>query len=645
MISSTYGISSSDALLPVNLPDVSQAPEHVKVIEGENLIAYARVLYTTVDDPTNHLTPIGDPYDGVTKLILPNSDGNTYLCSGALLPTGQHVLTAAHCVTDNSGNRALLTGGTATFAGDSGSQTIPISGYEVYSAYDGDFIKGNDIAILILEYSASNEIVRYNYATSGNAVGQVVSKVGYGLSGFFSSGTDRDNYPSGIKRDGINEYDALADVMYQALGLDANSDYVPGAIYQYDSDDGSSPHDAFGFFFGISDTGQGNNEVLSAPGDSGGPTLVDTTNDGNPDTVVGITSYGISLHYTRGPPPRTSDCTNQLDSSCGEFAGDTRVSHYADFIASVLNTVDDVDPPIISAINVDASSTTATITWTTSESATSQVDYDTDDNYDSSVSDSNYVTSHSIELTGLLSSTDYHFMVTSVDASNHSASSVDTHFTTELAPILKSITLSPDNTSITKDSTQQFTVTGTYSDGTSQVLTVVTWSSSDSNVATIDGTGLATGISVGLVTITANSGGLTDTTSLDVTAASEEPTTVSVSSVTYSGEGGKNGDKHLLTTIALLDNLGDPVSGASVSITLKNIDTGGSWSGTATTGSDGSITFSLKNAPSGCYTTTVTDVTASGLQWSPIDTPLNEECKQQTNNAKNSTPSVIKSKN
>jgi len=634
MISSTISISSSDALFPKNLPEVSQAPDHVRVIEGENIIAYARALLTTVDDPNNHLTPIGDPYDGVPRLLLPNSDGNTYLCSGALLPTGQHVLTAAHCVTDLFGNDALLGGGTATFAGDSGPEIINISDFEVHPLYDGDFIKGNDIAILILENSASGDIVRYNYDISGDAVGQVVTKVGYGFGGYFSLGWDGNNYPLDMKRNGTNEYDALADVMYQSLGLDENSDYVPQAIYQYDSDNSDSSNDAFGFFLGISDSGQGDNEVISAPGDSGGPSLMDTTNDGidNPDTVVGIASYGITLEYTRGPFPRTSDCTLDgigpqggsviLDSSCGEFAGDTRVSHYSDFIASVLTPVNDVDPPAITAISADASSTIATITWTTDEPATSLVDYGADDNYGSSEFEINYVTSHSIELTGLSPDTVYHFMVTSEDASNNSASSADAQFTTASPPTLVSISISPDNPSITEGSTQQFTATGTYSEGPVQVLTDVTWSSSLETVAIIDANGLATGILAGSTIITANSDGLEDTTNLEVTTAPVDPTTVSVSLIDYFTHGGRDGLKHLDIIITIINDFADPVSGASVSIDLFR-DNSFVTQGTATTGTDGIVTFTLNNASTGLYTTTVTDVTASGLTWDEL-TPSNE---------------------
>ena len=640
MISSTYSISSSDALLPLNIPKQSQAPERVQIIEGENLIAYARALYTSLDNPSNHVVPTSNLHDGVAELRLVTTDG-TFGCSGTLASDRLHIITAAHCVTDVDGNY-ILTSGSATFEGNSESVFLYLDAANSVSHpnYDGNYIKGNDIAILKLFTTAPIQIPGIPHATSGSAVDTVVDKNGYGYSGLFSSGTDSSTYPFGTERNGQNKYDAFADTMYVALGLTSGVDFIPEAIYQYDSDDGSSSHDAFGFFFGKSDTGF-NNEVLSAPGDSGGPTILN-------GELVGVTSYGITLEYRGGPPPRTSDCTNKLDSSCGEFAGDTRVASYFSWLDPIINPIDDFDPPVItSTINVDVSSTTATITWTTDESATSLVNYGTDDIYDSSVSDSNYVTSHSIELTGLSSFTGYHFMVTSVDASNNPVSSVDTHFTTELAPTLQSITVSPADSSITEGSTQQFTATDTYSDDTSQVLTGVTWSSSDNTIATIDAKGLATGISAaGLpVTITANYNGFEDTTSLFVTAAPEDPTTVSVLSVTYSGEGGKNKDKHLLITIALVDDLGDLVSGASVSIDLLLTDGSFVGSGTGTTATDGSITFSLKNAPSGCYTTTVTDVTASGLEWSPTGTPSNEECHQQTNNVKNSTPSVIKSKN
>jgi hypothetical protein len=60
------------------------------------------------------------------------------------------------------------------------------------------------------------------------------------------------------------------------------------------------------------------------------------------------------------------------------------------------------------------------------------------------------------------------------------------------------------------------------------------------------------------------------------------------------------------------------VAGASVSSLLEH-NSGSSWIFTGTTGSEGTVAFSLSNAPSGCYTTTVTDVKAGGLTWDPND--------------------------
>jgi len=132
-------------------------------------------------------------------------------------------------------------------------------------------------------------------------------------------------------------------------------------------------------------------------------------------------------------------------------------------------------------------------------------------------------------------------------------------------------------------------------------------------------------------TITASvtdSGGKTGSASIGITVGSPpaDATTVSVSSIDYATEGGKNADKHLLITVALVDDLENPVSGASVSI---NLFRDGSHVGSGTggiTGTDGKVTWSLKNAKSGCYTTTVTDVTGEGLTWDSA-TPANEFCK------------------
>ena len=85
-------------------------------------------------------------------------------------------------------------------------------------------------------------------------------------------------------------------------------------------------------------------------------------------------------------------------------------------------------------------------------------------------------------------------------------------------PVLSSISVTPGTPSIAAGGTQQFTATGTFSDGSKQDLTSsATWSSSATAIATITSGGLATGISAGNTTITATSGAVSGTTTLTVT--------------------------------------------------------------------------------------------------------------------------------
>jgi trimeric autotransporter adhesin len=87
---------------------------------------------------------------------------------------------------------------------------------------------------------------------------------------------------------------------------------------------------------------------------------------------------------------------------------------------------------------------------------------------------------------------------------------------------LTSIAITPTNPpSVAKGTTEQFTAAGTYSDGSTQNLTtVVTWTSSNTSVMTINSSDLATGTGAGSATITAAYQSKTATTqTVQVTAA------------------------------------------------------------------------------------------------------------------------------
>ena len=89
---------------------------------------------------------------------------------------------------------------------------------------------------------------------------------------------------------------------------------------------------------------------------------------------------------------------------------------------------------------------------------------------------------------------------------------VDVMFTTRT---LSSISVSPANPTVQSGASQQFTATGTYSDGSTQDVTgQVVWGTSNPAVATISSSGLATTTSAGTTTISVSRAGIVGSTNL-----------------------------------------------------------------------------------------------------------------------------------
>ena len=109
---------------------------------------------------------------------------------------------------------------------------------------------------------------------------------------------------------------------------------------------------------------------------------------------------------------------------------------------------------------------------------------------------------------------------------------VDVVFNSTVAT-LSSITVTPASQTISAGLTQQYIATGTYSDSTTKDITSqVSWSSSNTGVATISSSGLATGVGAGSTIISAVLSGKTGSTSLTVRAASLAITTTSLPGAT-----------------------------------------------------------------------------------------------------------------
>jgi hypothetical protein len=79
-------------------------------------------------------------------------------------------------------------------------------------------------------------------------------------------------------------------------------------------------------------------------------------------------------------------------------------------------------------------------------------------------------------------------------------------------PPLTSITVSPENARVEKGKTGRFFATGQFTDGsTHDISAIVAWTTGDGTIATVDSSGLLSGVSGGPTTISAAAGGHTGT--------------------------------------------------------------------------------------------------------------------------------------
>ena len=95
--------------------------------------------------------------------------------------------------------------------------------------------------------------------------------------------------------------------------------------------------------------------------------------------------------------------------------------------------------------------------------------------------------------------------------------SINTHTNLTASPALVSIAVTPAAQSVLVNATQQFTATGTYADSSyADISSTVTWSSSDTALATVNAAGLATGVAAGNITVQAALGSIHGSTTLTV---------------------------------------------------------------------------------------------------------------------------------
>ncbi len=180
-------------------------------------------------------------------------------------------------------------------------------------------------------------------------------------------------------------------------------------------------------------------------------TAITTTNIANTTATITWTTdqpstsqvnYGATTSYGSSSPLNTSLITTHSVTLTGLTLGTTydfavvsaNSSGVSTTSANATFTTTGAAPVINAVTATNVTSGTATITWTTDQASSSQVNYGLTTAYGSSSAlASSPVTSHSVLLTGLAPNTTYNFDVVSANAANTSTTSANYTFSTQVA--------------------------------------------------------------------------------------------------------------------------------------------------------------------------------------------------------------------
>jgi hypothetical protein len=237
------------------------------------------IVFQTTADQTAGLGAGQDFLDPEAKLTIGLSDGSQAGCSGSLLAGGQYVLTAAHCVTGGSDTLSARSI-TVNFANT--GLTVTTDSYVVDPTWNGSLVNGGDLALIKLATPVTT-IAGYVLDTASSAVGQVVTLTGYGNTGVGGNGYTAGTF--GTLYYGTNTYIGVYSDVPSAYGFEYTQTFG-----------GVTP------------------DVMIAPGDSGGGSLIDVAGTWE---IVGVHDFIACM---------TNGCT--ANSSYGQYGGDTSV--YAD---------------------------------------------------------------------------------------------------------------------------------------------------------------------------------------------------------------------------------------------------------------------------------------------------------------------------
>ena len=224
-----------------------------------------------------------------------------------------------------------------------------------------------------------------------------------------------------------------------------------------------------------------------------------TAKDSSGNTMSGVTFTWVSSATSIATVSSTGVAT-------GVKAGTTQITASASGITSPADTLT-VTPPAVATIAVSPSSPSIVVGATQQFTATAK---------DSGGNTINGVTFTWASATAGVATIDSNGLATGVSAGTTQitasasgiTSAADT-LTVTPPVVVATIAVSPSSPSIAVGATQQFTATAKDSGGNTINGVTFTWASSATGVATINSTGLATGVSMGTTQIAASASGIT----------------------------------------------------------------------------------------------------------------------------------------
>jgi trimeric autotransporter adhesin len=186
---------------------------------------------------------------------------------------------------------------------------------------------------------------------------------------------------------------------------------------------------------------------------------------------------------------------------------------------------------------------------------------------------------------------------------------------------LTSIAVAPPTAVLAPASTLSYVATGTFSDGSTAIVTdVVTWSSSASNVASISSFGQVTGQSAGTATITAQQGSVSGAAALVVESSALSSVTVTPATATVAEQTATQFNAVGTFGDGSTQNLTSSVSWTSSPASVATVSNASPTKGLAAGVAPGTATITaLFAGQSGAATLTVTNATLNSITVTPPD--------------------------